>query len=171
MTYLLLISAPCSSRNRALALSPLLTALCSSVRPLVVCTSTLAPASSSLLATGICPVHRASSKGVWSSLSDKLKSGTIGRRPPLPRLPVKWMCNLFNEILKTNLASHVDFSPQFIPCTVQFRIQKENEMKVLDFRGISVTRPSKSVSFCHNKWAYKSRKLCFQWNYAFSWTG
>lgn len=97
MTYLLLISAPCSSRNKALALSPLLTALCSSVRPLVVCTSILAPASSSLLATDICPVHRASSKGVWSSLSDKLKSGTMGRRPPLPRLPMKWICNVSND--------------------------------------------------------------------------
>lgn len=87
LSYLLLMSAPCSNRNKALALSPLLTALCSRVRPLVVWTSILAPASSSLLATDIWPVHRANSRGVWSSLSDKLKSGTMGRRPPLPKLP------------------------------------------------------------------------------------
>ena len=132
MTYLLLMSAPCSNRNKALTLSPLLTALCSSVRPLVVCTSILAPASSSLLATDICPVHRASSKVVWSSLSDKLKSGTMGRRPPLPRLPVTWICNLFNdqsnEILTCRLLPPPP-PPTFHPlqCPIQNAKRKRNQ--------------------------------------------
>ena len=87
LTYMLFMSAPWSSKNNELSLSPLLTALCSNVSPFAVCCSILAPASRSLWAIDICPVHRASSNGVWSSLSDRLKSGTIGRRPPRPRLP------------------------------------------------------------------------------------
>ena len=165
MTYLLLISAPCSSRNKALALSPLLTALCSSVRPLVVCTSILAPASSSLLATDICPVHRASSKGVWSSLSDKLKSGTMGRRPPLPRLPVKWICNLFNdqsnEILKRIFHHTQTLLPPFTPYIVHFIIQNESEITVLHFRGIFSIRSSKSARFY---WVPISNELTNQGN-------
>ena len=164
MTYLLLMSAPCSNRNKALTLSPLLTALCSSVRPLVVCTSILAPASSSLLATDICPVHRASSKVVWSSLSDKLKSGTMGRRPPLPRLPVTWICNLFNdqsyEILTCRLLPPPPPQP-FTPYSVQFKMQKESEIKVLHFHGIFSIMSSKSPSFY---WASISNELTNQGN-------
>ena len=84
--HLVLMSAPFSNKNSALALSCRMMALCSNAKPSDVFTSILTPVSKSRAATWSWEVLSASSKAVWSSLSAKLKSGTMLSRPPRPRL-------------------------------------------------------------------------------------